>query len=191
MSAGLRSPSHHPEVVWAELGEPLGCVRLLGLLPFNSVMSLEQKGRLVHTKSIIQQVLFRNLLCEVLWDKYKKCLLWSDGCRVRTCLQYTVETCTSWFKGVFPEIDLTALESYLKLRYGTLHIRPHCSYAKGINFPLPVVSCLETNVFGQYCWCPCPKPSRWISIFIDAWLHRFLLLLVCFLYFFLLNFCVK
>lgn len=83
MSAGLRSHPHHPEVVGAELGEPLGCVRILGLLPSNSVMSLEQKGRLVHTKSVIQQILFRKLLFEGLWDKYKNCLLWSDGCRVR------------------------------------------------------------------------------------------------------------
>ena len=36
--AGLRSHPHHPEVVGTELGEPLGCFCLLGLLPFNTVM---------------------------------------------------------------------------------------------------------------------------------------------------------
>ncbi len=41
LSAGLRSHPHHPEVVWTELGQPLGGVRLLGLLPFNPVTSSE------------------------------------------------------------------------------------------------------------------------------------------------------
>lgn len=47
LPAGLRSNPHHPQVVWTELGEPLGCVRLLGLLPFDPVMSLEQTGRIL------------------------------------------------------------------------------------------------------------------------------------------------
>lgn len=69
--AGLCSHPHHPKVVWTELGEPLGCVRLLGLLPFNSV----SRGEGRHTKYvIIHRVCVRMLSCdrsEGLWDRWR------------------------------------------------------------------------------------------------------------------------
>lgn len=66
--SGLRSSPYHQKMVWTELGEPLGCGRLLDLLPFNSV----SRGASRHTKyAIIQRVCVRMLSFDgsQLWDR--------------------------------------------------------------------------------------------------------------------------